>query len=99
MHQTPTEASETRPPSAPPVGALDGADLADPLFAEALFDRLADVVFFVKDAHGRYVVVNSTLMRRCGCAHKGSLIGHSPLEVFPPELGRCIPSERSQSRM
>jgi hypothetical protein len=66
--------------------------------SEALFDRLADVVFFVKDAHGRYVVVNSTLMWRCGFAHKGSLIGHSPLKVFPPEQGSCMLSGRSPSR-
>ena len=61
--------------------------LADPFFAEALFDQLADVVFFVKDSGGYYVVVNSTLMRRCGCQDKSELIGHSPLDLFPAELG------------
>jgi AraC-like DNA-binding protein len=67
--------------------AFDGALIADPFFAEALFDLLADVVFFVKDASGCYVVVNTTLMRRCGFQHKRCLIGRSPIEVFPPELG------------
>jgi AraC-like DNA-binding protein len=96
MRQPPLEATETRPPSGQAAAALDGVHLADPLFAEALFDRLADVVFFVKDAHGRYVVVNSTLMRRCGFAHKGSLIGRSPLEVFPPELGASYAAQDRQ---
>jgi AraC-like DNA-binding protein len=62
-------------------------ELADPFFAEILFDQLADVVFFVKDTRGCYVVVNHTLMQRCGCRRKSELIGHSPLDVFPAELG------------
>ncbi|GHO42605.1 AraC family transcriptional regulator [Ktedonospora formicarum] len=61
--------------------------LTDPFFCELLFDQLADIVFFVKDVQGRYLVVNTTLMRRCGCKEKRDLIGRSPLEVFPPELG------------
>ena len=39
---------------------------------EALFDSLADVVFFIKDIEGRYVVVNETLLKRCGLADKQS---------------------------
>jgi AraC-like DNA-binding protein len=62
-------------------------ELADPFFAELLFDQLADIVFFVKDTRGCYVVVNHTLMQRCGCRRKSELIGHSPLDVFPSELG------------
>ena len=33
---------------------------------ESLFDALNDVAFFVKDRHGRYLSVNTTLVRRCG---------------------------------
>jgi AraC-like DNA-binding protein len=61
--------------------------LADPFFAEALFDQLSDVVFFVKDTRGRYVVVNRTLALRCGCRDKAELIGRLPVDVFPAELG------------
>lgn len=61
--------------------------MADPLVAELLFDQLPDVVFFVKDAAGRYAVVNRTLMRRCGCARKSELIGRAATEVFPAEFG------------
>jgi AraC-like DNA-binding protein len=63
------------------------AALADPFFAEALFDQLPDVVFFVKDTAGRYVVVNMTLVARCGYRHKHDLLGKSPLDLFPAELG------------
>lgn len=62
--------------------------LADPFFAEALFDQLPDVVFFVKDTSGRYLVANTTLLQRCGLQHKHDLIGRSPLDVFSAELGR-----------
>ncbi|HEX7737486.1 MAG TPA: AraC family transcriptional regulator [Ktedonobacteraceae bacterium] len=61
--------------------------LANVFFAELLFDQMADVAFFVKDKDGRYIVVNQTLTQRCGCQSKHELLGHSPLEVFPTELG------------
>lgn len=67
--------------------------LVDPFFAEALFDQLADVVFFVKNIEGRYVVVNFTLMQRCGCKHKSDLIGRSPLDVFPARFGASYASQ------
>lgn len=38
--------------------------LTSPSLVEALFDLLDDVVFFVKDGAGRYMIVNRTLMRR-----------------------------------
>jgi AraC-like DNA-binding protein len=65
-----------------------GADIADPFFAEALFDALPDVVFFVKDVAGRYVVVNQTLVQRCGRRHKSALIGRTPAEVFSHPFGQ-----------
>lgn len=61
--------------------------LVDPFFVETLFDQLPGVVFFIKDREGRYLVVNETLMRRCGCRQKSELLGCSSLEAFPPELG------------
>ncbi len=63
------------------------SQLADPLYAEMLFDRLPDVVFFVKDAASRYVAVNETLRIRCGQAAKSGLLGRTTEEVFPAELG------------
>jgi AraC-like DNA-binding protein len=55
--------------------------------AEALFDRVPDVVYFVKDRAARYVVVNQTLVERCGRRHKAELVGRTASEVFPSPLG------------
>lgn len=63
------------------------AQLAGPLAGEALFDQLADLVFFVKNSRGQYVVVNRTLAQRCGRRAKSDLIGRRADEIFPPSLG------------
>lgn len=65
-----------------------GAGIADAFFAEPLFDALPDVVFFVKDVQGRYVVVNQTLVQRCGLRHKDALLGRTPAEVFAQPFGQ-----------
>lgn len=78
------------------AGQKLAAALANPFFAEELFDTLPDVVFFVKDAGGRYLVVNQTLARRCGFRHKSEMLGRSPLEVFPPELGASYAAQDRQ---
>jgi PAS domain S-box-containing protein len=54
---------------------------------EALFDHVPDTVFFVKDAAGRYLAVNNSLVARCGLRHKSELIGRRPADVFPGDLG------------
>ncbi|MPQ57347.1 AraC family transcriptional regulator [Duganella sp. FT27W] len=64
--------------------------IADPFFAEALFDALPDVVFFVKDERGRYVVVNQTLVQRCGQRHKSALLGRSADELFRAPFGQTF---------
>ncbi|MYM30161.1 helix-turn-helix domain-containing protein [Duganella sp. CY15W] len=64
------------------------ANIANAFFAEGLFDALPDVVFFVKDVEGRYVVVNQTLVQRCGQRHKSALIGRTPAEVFAHPFGQ-----------
>ncbi len=63
------------------------AELEEPFTAEALFDCLTDVVFFIKNARGEYVVVNRELVERCGRREKNELIGRRADEVFPPPLG------------
>lgn len=55
---------------------------------EALFDCLPDLVFFIKNARGEYVVVNQTLVARCGRHDKRELLGRRVDEVFPGPLGR-----------
>lgn len=56
-------------------------------YAEELFDRVPDVVFFVKDLEGRYRVVNQTLVARCGARSKIDLLGRTAQDVFPEPLG------------
>jgi AraC-like DNA-binding protein len=60
--------------------------IADPWFAEALFDQTPDIVFFVKDRQARYVVVNETLVARCGLRRKSDMLGKTAAEVFPSPL-------------
>ncbi|QDT26461.1 Regulatory protein SoxS [Gimesia panareensis] len=61
--------------------------LDQPFTGEALFDHLPDIVYFIKDAQGAYLVVNSTLQQRCGLQHKSQLLGRTPCEVFRAPLG------------
>jgi AraC-like DNA-binding protein len=61
--------------------------LAEPFSGEALFDCLADVVFFIKNRRAEYVVVNQTLVERCGLRLKGELVGRRADDVFPSPLG------------
>jgi AraC-like DNA-binding protein len=42
------------------------------------------------------MVVNLTLMQRCGCRHKSEILGRSPLEVFPHELGASYVAQDRQ---
>ena len=59
------------------------AQVGDAFFSEILFDVMSDIVFFVKDKGGKYVVVNQTLVRRCGLREKSALLGRTASEVFP----------------
>lgn len=63
------------------------SQLAEPLIGEALFDCLTDLVYFLKNRRGEYVVVNQTLVERCGRREKGDLIGRRADELFPGPLG------------
>ncbi|MGC3960087.1 MAG: AraC family transcriptional regulator [Verrucomicrobiota bacterium] len=63
------------------------AQLTEPLLGEALFDHLPDLVFFVKNQRSEYVVVNQTLVERCGRRTKNELIGRRADELFPAPLG------------
>ncbi len=58
-----------------------------PEVVDGLLDRLPDVVFFAKDAAGRYTAVNLTLVRRLGRRTKAELVGRTTVELFPPPLG------------
>ena len=64
------------------------AQLNRPCHGEEVFDEVPDTVYFIKDASGRYISVNETLVRRCKLDSKVGLIGKTALEVFPGPLGK-----------
>ncbi|KWS78379.1 AraC family transcriptional regulator [Pseudomonas amygdali] len=57
-----------------------GSDL--PLL-EQIFDRLPDVMFYIKDNHARYVMVNQALVDQGGMGSKHQVIGMTADELFP----------------
>jgi AraC-like DNA-binding protein len=62
---------------------------------ERLFDRSPDVAFFVKDAAGRYVAVNDSLVARHGLQSKAQVIGKYPRDICPGDFGR-IPTAQDE---
>jgi PAS domain S-box-containing protein len=54
---------------------------------EALFDDVEDIVFFVKDRQGRYVLINRTVAARCGFSAKSDVLGKTAADVYPPPYG------------
>ncbi|MEP7184500.1 MAG: AraC family transcriptional regulator [Rhodanobacter sp.] len=52
-----------------------------------LFDSLPDVVFFIKDATGRYTHANLTLVRRLGLKRRDEVLGRRASDLFPTFMG------------
>ena len=69
---------------------------AEHALAEALFDALPDVVFFIKDRHGRYARVNRAFAERCAGGDKSRLVGRLPSEVFPSALASSYARQDAQ---
>lgn len=67
--------------------------LIDTQFVEQVADLMHDTAFFIKNAEGRYVVVNQSLVERHGLASKAQMLGKRPCEVCPGDFGR-IPTEQ-----
>lgn len=57
--------------------------LGNSWYVEALFDRLPDIVFSIKDQHGRYVAISEAAVLRCGLKHKQDAIGKTAFDLFP----------------
>src|SRR5258708_6838027 len=73
--------------------------LGRPFAGDELFDAVPDTVFFLKDAEGRYVAVNQTLVVRAGRKSKSELIGLCAYDVFPGALGdRIAAQDRAVTR-
>jgi PAS domain S-box-containing protein len=58
-----------------------------PFTGEALFDHMTDMVYFIKNDQGQYVVVNRSLVERCGYSNKSDLIGCTADQIYPHPLG------------
>lgn len=70
-----------------------GTLLVDARHIEQIADLMHDTAFFIKDAAGRYLVVNQSLVERHGLEHKSQMIGRRPCDVCPGDFGR-IPTEQ-----
>lgn len=70
-----------------------GTLLMDTLYIEQIADLMHDTAFFIKDAAGRYLVVNHSLVERHGLSEKAQMIGKRPCDVCPGDFGR-IPTEQ-----
>lgn len=57
---------------------------------DRLFDGVSDIVFFIKDAVGRYLTVNDTLAVRCGLPNKEAALGLTTLQLFPSPYGEAF---------
>lgn len=64
-----------------------------PSLLEQLFQHTPDIAFFIKDAAGRYIAVNDSLVERHGLRSKAQMLGRRPCDVCPGDFGR-IPSEQ-----
>lgn len=73
------------------AGPTDSA--VDVRLLEQLFDHTPDIAFFIKDAAGRYRVVNESLVERHGLRSKAQMIGRRPNEICPGDFGR-IPADQ-----
>jgi PAS domain S-box-containing protein len=60
--------------------------VASPHYVEALFDRLPDIVFSMKDAKGRYVLMSQACVQRCGLKSKQAAIGKTAFDLFPKPM-------------
>lgn len=61
-----------------------------------LFDSAPDVAFFVKDAAGRYVTVNDSLVKRHGLKHKSDVVGKRPSDICQGDFGQ-VPSRQDEA--
>jgi len=59
----------------------------DSEIVELLFDQMSDVVFFLKDAEGRSVSVNTAFVERHGLKSKSQVLGKRPLDLSGGDLG------------
>lgn len=70
--------------------------LNSPFDMAAVFDRVPDVVFFVKDRVGRYIAANESLWRRLGLTDRSKILGRTATSLFPSPLGELFSEQDEQ---
>lgn len=80
----------TEPTTQLPTASVSSIDVT---VLTALFDSAPDVAFFVKDAEGRYVTVNDSLVKRHGLKTKADAIGKQPRDICHGDFGQ-VPSKQ-----
>jgi PAS domain S-box-containing protein len=73
-----------------------GFEQCNPSLLEELFDHAQDIVFFVKDDQGRYLIVNEALVERHGFSSKEQVLGKQASEICPGELGQTLTEQDHQ---
>ncbi len=84
---------KTQNPRLPGILSEQGGMLLDVRHIEQIADLMHDTAFFIKDAGGRYVMVNQSLVERHGLQTKSQLLGRRPCDVCPGDFGR-IPTQQ-----
>lgn len=79
----------------PGILSNEGSLLVDARVIEQMADLMHDTAFFIKDATGRYLVVNQSLVERHGLKDKSQMLGRRPCDVCPGDYGR-IPTEQDE---
>ncbi len=65
---------------------FDWQEKSLPLPIARLLDDLAGIAFFIKDAGGRYLWANRSLVERLGRSSLAEIVGRRPSELFPEPL-------------
>lgn len=60
--------------------------IASHSYTEALFDRLPDIVFSIKDVQGRYVLMSQAAVARCRLRSKAHAVGLTAYDLFPAPM-------------
>lgn len=81
------------PPDIQGQFAITNGLFMDIRYIAEIADLMHDTAFFIKDATGRYVMVNQSLVERHGFQKKEQMLGRKPCEVCPGDYGR-IPTEQ-----
>jgi AraC-like DNA-binding protein len=79
----------------PGILSTQGTLLMEARMIEQIADLMHDTAFFIKDASGRYLVVNQSLVERHGLRSKSQMLGRRPCDVCPGDYGR-IPTEQDE---